>query len=206
MLANWTHSVESVLRVLFVWTIWTEVENFGCEERVLGLMLVLGGFWSLRMPGPVAMENGHAAGESVMKSKKVKVMDPMGEDVAVAASPLAPESEKKKTKKGKKVEAEVSKSKKKRLKSPEDDGAAAKKIQKVVENGGKEAGAPVDLMAMSNFNICKVLSDKLKSKGIESLFPIQAQTFDAVFTRNDMVGRVRTGQVGLRASFHGTLF
>jgi ATP-dependent RNA helicase DDX21 len=59
---------------------------------------------------------------------------------------------------------------------------------------------------VSNFNICKVLRDKLKSKGIESLFPIQAQTFDAVFTGNDMVGRARTGQVGLRASFHGTVF
>jgi ATP-dependent RNA helicase DDX21 len=162
------------------------------------------------------MENGHAAGESVKKSKKVKVMDPVGGDVAVAASPLAPESEKKKKKKEKKVEAEASnghaveaeasKSKKKRSKSPEDDGAAAKKIQKVVENGGKEAGAPVDPMAVSNFNICKVLRDKLKSKGIESLFPIQAQTFDAVFTGNDMVGRARTGQVGLRASFHGTVF
>jgi hypothetical protein len=26
---------------------------------------------------------------------------------------------------------------------------------------------------VSNFNICKVLRDKLKSKGIESLFPIK---------------------------------
>lgn len=165
----------------------------------------------------MAMDNGHAAVEGVKKSKKVKVADPVGGDVAVAASPLAPESEKKKKKKEKKaeaeaaaasavatnghaVDAEASKSKKKRAKSPEDDGAAAKKIQKVVENGGKEAGAPVDAMAVSNFNICKALRDKLKSKGIESLFPIQAQTFDAVFSGNDMVGRARTGQVRLKAS------
>ncbi|KAG0598099.1 hypothetical protein M758_12G046000 [Ceratodon purpureus] len=159
------------------------------------------------MPGTVAMENGHSAGESGKKSKKVKVVESAGEEVPVAASPPAPESEKKKKKKEKKAEAEVvgvgngvaveaeaSKSKKKRAKSPEDDGAAAKKIQKVVENGGKEAGAPVDAMAVSNFNICKQLRAKLKSKGIESLFPIQAQTFDAVFSGNDMVGRARTGQ------------
>ena len=163
------------------------------------------------------MENGHAAVESAKKSKKVKVVEAMEEDVPVAASPPAPESEKKKKKKEKKVEveaevaevtnghaveAEASKSKKKRAKSPEDDGAAAKKIQKVVENGGKEAGAPVDAMAVSNFNICKQLREKLKSKGIESLFPIQAQTFDAVFSGNDMVGRARTGQVHLTAFSH----
>ena len=50
----------------------------------------------MRMPGPVAMEKGHAAGEIVMKNKKVKVMDPMDEGVAIVASPPAPESEKRK--------------------------------------------------------------------------------------------------------------
>lgn len=155
------------------------------------------------------MENGHSAGESAKKSKKVKVAE---EVVAVVDSPPAPESEKKKKKKEKKVEAEVAvgngeasngdgveaeaakSSKKKRPKSPEDDGAAAKKIQKVVENGGKEAGAPVDPMSVSNFNISQSLRAKLKAKGIESLFPIQAMTFDAVFSGNDLVGRARTGQ------------
>lgn len=151
------------------------------------------------MPGPVAMENGHSAEKIVMKRTKVKEV----EDAVVAVP--APESEKKKKKKTKKEEAAVTNgeameaeavksSKKKRPKSSDDDGAAAKKIQKVVENGGKEAGAPVDVMAVSNFNICKTLREKLKSKGIESLFPIQAQTFDAVFSGNDMVGRARTGQ------------
>ena len=169
------------------------------------------------MPGPVAMETGPVAVESVKKSKKVKLAQPGEEDFAIVASPPALDSEKKKKKKEKKaeaeaavgsgealnghdtVEAEASKSKKKRAKSPEDDGAAAKKIQKVVENGGKEAGAPVDPMAVSNFNICKILREKLKSKGIESLFPIQAQTFDVVFSGNDLVGRARTGQVGFSA-------
>lgn len=142
----------------------------------------------------VAMENG---GDSAKKSKKVKVDDE-------GAAP-APDSEKKKKKKDKGVEvvngaaaeAEVVRSsKKKRAKSPEDDAAASKKIQKVVENGGKENGAAANPMAVSNFNIGKVLREKLKANGIETLFPIQAQTFDAVFTGNDMVGRARTGQVG----------
>lgn len=164
------------------------------------------------MPGPVAMENGQLTVENGKKSKKVKVTESVGEEIEVTASPPLPESEKKKKKKEKKVssdsaegsaeaenghagEPEVVKvSKKKRAKSPEDDGAAAKKIQKVVENGGKEVGAAVDPMAVSNFNIGKALRDKLKAKGIESLFPIQAQTFEAVFDGNDMVGRARTGQ------------
>lgn len=170
------------------------------------------------MPGLGAMENGHEAMEVVKKSKKVKGAEAEAMEVSVspASSPAPPDSEKKKKKKEKKIEAEVGvsattvnghveeeeaapkSSKKKRAKSPEENGAV-KKIQKVVESGGKEAGAVVEApnpMSVSNFNISKVLRDKLKSKGIEALFPIQAQTFDAVFSGNDLVGRARTGQVG----------
>jgi ATP-dependent RNA helicase DDX21 len=162
------------------------------------------------------MENGHAAMEVVKKSKKVKGAETEAMEVSVspASSPAPPDSEKKKKKKEKKIEAEVGvsattvnghveeeeaapkSSKKKRAKSPEENGAV-KKIQKVVESGGKEAGAVVEApnpMSVSNFNISKVLRVKLKSKGIEALFPIQAQTFDAVFSGNDLVGRARTGQ------------
>ncbi|GAB4858705.1 hypothetical protein Ancab_010178 [Ancistrocladus abbreviatus] len=48
--------------------------------------------------------------------------------------------------------------------------------------------------AVSNFRISKPLRDALKSKGIESLFPIQAMTFDIVIGGSDLVGRARTGQ------------
>ncbi|XP_073125145.1 DEAD-box ATP-dependent RNA helicase 7-like isoform X2 [Henckelia pumila] len=48
--------------------------------------------------------------------------------------------------------------------------------------------------AVSNFRISKPLRDNLKVKGIESLFPIQAMTFDIVFDGADLVGRARTGQ------------
>ncbi|KAF8380399.1 hypothetical protein HHK36_027884 [Tetracentron sinense] len=48
--------------------------------------------------------------------------------------------------------------------------------------------------AVSKFRISKALREQLKSKGIESLFPIQAMTFDTIFDGSDLVGRARTGQ------------
>lgn len=48
--------------------------------------------------------------------------------------------------------------------------------------------------ALTNFRISDVLVQQLKVKGIESLFPIQALTFDAIYEGNDLVGRARTGQ------------
>lgn len=49
--------------------------------------------------------------------------------------------------------------------------------------------------AVSGFRISKPLKEALKEKGIESLFPIQAMTFNAVLDGSDLVGRARTGQV-----------
>ncbi|KAF7820851.1 DEAD-box ATP-dependent RNA helicase 7 [Senna tora] len=51
-----------------------------------------------------------------------------------------------------------------------------------------------DPNAVSNFRISVQLAAKLKEKGIESLFPIQAMTFNTVFDGSDLVGRARTGQ------------
>ncbi|XP_022866498.1 DEAD-box ATP-dependent RNA helicase 7-like [Olea europaea var. sylvestris] len=48
--------------------------------------------------------------------------------------------------------------------------------------------------AVSNFRISKPLREALKVKGIESLFPIQAMTFDTILDGVDLVGRARTGQ------------
>ncbi|XP_073038154.1 DEAD-box ATP-dependent RNA helicase 7-like [Primulina eburnea] len=48
--------------------------------------------------------------------------------------------------------------------------------------------------AVSNFRISKPLREALKVKGIESLFPIQAMTFNTVLDGSDLVGRARTGQ------------
>lgn len=48
--------------------------------------------------------------------------------------------------------------------------------------------------ALTNFRISEALVRQLKAKGIESLFPIQALTFDTIYEGNDLVGRARTGQ------------
>ncbi|WJX14634.1 DEAD-box ATP-dependent RNA helicase 7, variant 2 [Trifolium repens] len=51
-----------------------------------------------------------------------------------------------------------------------------------------------DPNAVSKFKISEPLREKLKEKGIESLFPIQAMTFDIILHGSDLVGRARTGQ------------
>ncbi|KAK4436347.1 DEAD-box ATP-dependent RNA helicase 7 [Sesamum alatum] len=48
--------------------------------------------------------------------------------------------------------------------------------------------------AVSNFRISEPLRKALKAKGIESLFPIQAMTFNMILDGSDLVGRARTGQ------------
>ncbi|KAK8503928.1 hypothetical protein V6N12_019097 [Hibiscus sabdariffa] len=71
-----------------------------------------------------------------------------------------------------------------------------KKKSKVEEEGeGDEGeGKSEDPNAISKFRISEPLREKLKSKGIESLFPIQAMTFDVILDGTDLVGRARTGQ------------
>ncbi|KAG1359174.1 hypothetical protein COCNU_08G006200 [Cocos nucifera] len=80
------------------------------------------------------------------------------------------------------------------------NGSASKKpkLTKKDEDGeviasGEDKGA-ANPNAVSKFRISKVLREKLKSKGIESLFPIQAMTFDSILDGSDLVGRARTGQ------------
>ncbi|KAG6391926.1 hypothetical protein SASPL_149690 [Salvia splendens] len=51
-----------------------------------------------------------------------------------------------------------------------------------------------DPNALTKFRISKALRDTLKEKGIESLFPIQAMTFNTILDGSDLVGRARTGQ------------
>ncbi|CAL1405116.1 unnamed protein product [Linum trigynum] len=62
------------------------------------------------------------------------------------------------------------------------------------EDGEVEEMKPEDPNAVTNFRISEPLKMKLKSRGIEALFPIQARTFDDVFDGCDLVGRARTGQ------------
>ncbi|KAK8710165.1 hypothetical protein V6N13_145504 [Hibiscus sabdariffa] len=57
-----------------------------------------------------------------------------------------------------------------------------------------DEGKSEDPDAISRFRISEPLREKLKSKGIESLFPIQDMTFDVILDGTDLVGRARTGQ------------
>ncbi|CAH9121658.1 unnamed protein product [Cuscuta epithymum] len=61
----------------------------------------------------------------------------------------------------------------------------------VLENGAEAEENP---NSISNFRISDPLREALKAKGIESLFPIQATTFDTILDGCDLVGRARTGQ------------
>ncbi|KAJ8752766.1 hypothetical protein K2173_008501 [Erythroxylum novogranatense] len=69
----------------------------------------------------------------------------------------------------------------------------SKKAKK--ENDGVEEEAKgEDPNAVTRFRISEPLREKMKSKGIENLFPIQAGTFDDILDGSDLVGRARTGQ------------
>jgi ATP-dependent RNA helicase DDX21 len=53
---------------------------------------------------------------------------------------------------------------------------------------------PLHADDLSKYRISEPLKQKLISKGIDYLFPIQAATFDLILDGSDMVGRARTGQ------------
>ncbi|KAJ1402547.1 RNA-binding domain superfamily [Sesbania bispinosa] len=63
-----------------------------------------------------------------------------------------------------------------------------------MEEQVQEVKKKEDPNAVSKFRISESLRAKLKEKGIESLFPIQAMTFDTILDGSDLVGRARTGQ------------
>ncbi|KAJ4887752.1 DEAD-box ATP-dependent RNA helicase 7 [Raphanus sativus] len=118
------------------------------------------------------------------KSKKLKLSDSSdGED-----------SEKKKSKKKKrKASAEESSDSGSELVEPLESSKkkSSKKAKLSVEEEDVKVHNP---NAVSNFRISDPLKEKLKEKGIEALFPIQASTFDMVLDGADLVGRARTGQ------------
>lgn len=87
--------------------------------------------------------------------------------------------------------AEVESSKKKKKKAKVEEGEEE-------EGEGKSEEHPD---AITKFRISEPLRAKLKEKGIESLFPIQAMTFDIILDGSDLVGRARTGQVLLIFGF-----
>ncbi|KAJ0236363.1 DEAD-box ATP-dependent RNA helicase 7 [Hirschfeldia incana] len=107
------------------------------------------------------------------KGKKLKLSDSDGEV-----------SEKKSKKKRKSTEVDESEE------EPEKKSSKKVKLSVVAEDVKVE----VNPNAVSKFRISDPLKAKLKEKGIEALFPIQATTFDMVLDGADLVGRARTGQ------------
>ncbi|CAA7035095.1 unnamed protein product [Microthlaspi erraticum] len=117
-----------------------------------------------------------------------------GKKVAKLSDSEGEESEKKKSKKKekkRKAAAEVDES---------EEGSGSELVEPEKKKSSKKAklsveDVPVDNPnAVSNFRISAPLREKLKEKGIEALFPIQAGTFDMVLDGADLVGRARTGQ------------
>ncbi|KAH9297798.1 hypothetical protein KI387_029480 [Taxus chinensis] len=137
------------------------------------------------------------------KKKKKSKTEQVENDEAVAG--IERGSSKRKLSKAA-VGEETSPKKKKKKKSWDSDVEEEKSAKIVArkyeeeedddEEGGEEEGE-VEVEnpnAISNFNISAALREKLKTKGIEALFPIQAMTFETVYKGFDLVGRARTGQ------------
>ncbi|KAJ1290464.1 hypothetical protein BS78_02G245700 [Paspalum vaginatum] len=125
-----------------------------------------------------------ASAKKEKKEKKRKAKEPSPppaapssdeeEKSSTSSEETAPAPKKAKTKKN--VEASPSAS--------EDDG----------EITASSDDDPADPNALTNFRISEPLRQRLRSKGIKALFPIQAMTFDLVLDGSDLVGRARTGQ------------
>lgn len=164
------------------------------------------------MPGPDVMKSvvsDDAAGsdtfhmmfDELKKKKKKDKKNRASLDDAIVPEP-SPKKSKKKNKdkslspessiESDKSASKVKKSKKRKADGDLIDSEYALKASKVEQSEGEEGS--VNPYAVSNFRISDVLRKRLKSKGIEALFPIQALTFNAIFEGNDLVGRARTGQ------------
>lgn len=108
------------------------------------------------------------------KKRKALDIDPEDEEKSETSSELVEPVN---------LKAEKSNKKNKKAKVAEED-----------EEGEGEVAKAEDPNAISRFRISVPLREKLKSKGIESLFPIQAMTFNDILDGSDLVGRARTGQ------------
>lgn len=136
-----------------------------------------------KMKKKIALETPEQVSKKVKKESKLKLSDSDEE-----------ESEKKKSKKKEKKRkaAEISETSEEEVKS--DSSSDKKKSSKKVKLGVEDVEVD-NPNAVSKFRISAPLREKLKEKGIEALFPIQATTFDMVLDGDDLVGRARTGQV-----------
>lgn len=138
------------------------------------------------------------------KKKKKEHKSRMALDDAVTAT-QSPEPSRERSKKKSKDKVllpeesikSVSKAKKSKKRKAGDESPPrdhVSKTPKIEHSESEDVSEVVNPYAVSNFRISDSLRKRLKSKGIEALFPIQALTFNAIFEGNDLVGRARTGQ------------
>ncbi|KAG2284383.1 hypothetical protein Bca52824_055603 [Brassica carinata] len=143
---------------------------------------------------------------SLALSEEKKMKKSTASETTTAAT--TPDSKKKKEKKpklsdsdgGEDSEKKKSKKKRKAAAAAESSDSGSELVEP--ESSKKKSSKKVKLSvvedvpnAVSKFRISDPLREKLKEKGIEALFPIQATTFDMVLDGADLVGRARTGQV-----------
>lgn len=132
-----------------------------------------------KMKKKIALETPELDSKKGKKEAKLKFSDSDEE-----------ESEKKKSKKKEKKRKAAEEEEEVKSDSSSEKKKSSKKVKLGVED------VVVDNPnAVSNFRISAPLKEKLKEKGIEALFPIQATTFEMVLDGADLVGRARTGQV-----------
>lgn len=126
------------------------------------------------------------------KEKKAKVAEgeqkkPKEEDkVKKAKAPVAEEKKPKDDTEGKKLKDDMAASKNEGMDVDAEEDKGVKGAE------AKEVKAE-DPMAVDNFELCAGIKSLLRSKGIDALFPIQAQTLGIALEGIDVVGRARTG-------------
>lgn len=73
------------------------------------------------------------------------------------------------------------------------EGASNEENYPTPNDSDVENPKEVNELALTNFSLSASTIKALKGRGIEALFPIQAQTFHHIFSGKDLVGRARTG-------------
>ncbi|KMZ59850.1 DEAD-box ATP-dependent RNA helicase 7 [Zostera marina] len=136
-----------------------------------------------------------------MKKAALAAAELLEQATVGAHSPDIGESKPKKENKKSKRKRKGSDEEGEKSETSSENGSNLKKKKKVkivkseIEHVEKAEEVIVDdPNTLSNFRISQVLVDKLKSKGINALFPIQAMTYNIIVDGTDLVGRARTGQ------------
>jgi hypothetical protein len=136
-------------------------------------------------PPPKKAKTLSVKSDIVKKKAKVAV-------IKVKDQPIKLAEKKKVTKKITSVDKQVSKAE---LMTPATTKSNTTELGKA-ENTG-ESSFPLD-----QFDLTESTIQLLNDRGIESLFPIQAETFWPIRQGKDLIGRARTGQGNRRIVFH----